>query len=656
MTDVKTEIKRFFNIRWKLLLYDLVLFVVSAFLLVILYQKSKQLTSSDIIINCSLACFSIILCRLVGNIYRQIWRYGGIECYLKLLVSDLVGGVLYVCLSNILTFVVDFHKLTFGRSVALICFNCILALAMRMVYRYTYKCATKYTLKGRILIFLLKILAPNVELDNKDNSTKIKVAIVGAGSSGTSLAEELIDNANSAYIPRLFIDQSNLKIGREIYGIPVYSSDQVSVELLKRYKIQEVIIALPNCGPDNKKRLYEKYKSIGCKVKIYDYPVMQSANGKRQLREFDIEDLLFREPIEISDDRTKNYYKDKIILITGGGGSIGSELCRQLAKMKPRKIIILDIYENGVYDVQQELKFKYGNNLDLQVEIASITNKTAMARVFETYHPQIVINAAAHKHVPLMEHNCIEAIENNIFGTKIVLELCEEYGTQRFMMVSTDKAVNPTNVMGATKRMCEMIALSFAKKGNVKCSCTRFGNVLGSAGSVIPLFKKQIAAGGPITITDKRIIRYFMTIPEASQLVLQSGAIADNGELFVLDMGKQVKILELAENMIKLSGVSGIEIVETGLRPGEKLYEELLVQSETLSKTENSLIFIEKDDPIDYSEIEHKLQILKDACETGDSDIAREALRSVVPTFVRPEQINNASELEGTLKLNSKAI
>lgn len=656
MADIKTEVKRFFNIRWTLVLYDLMLFVISAFLLVILYHRYQQLTATDIIVNCLIEGFSIILCRFLGNIYRQIWRYGGIECYIKLLLSDLVGGVLYLCASNILTFVIDFQKLTFARSVALICFNTILALAMRMMYRYSYKCANNYTFFGKILYCLLKVFAPGVEVDDKNNSTKIKVAIVGAGTSGTSLAEELMNNMNSAYVPRLFIDQSNSKIGREIFGIPVYSATQVTVELLMHYKIQEVVIALPNSDPDNKKRLYEKYKDMGCKVKIYDYPVMQSANGKRQLREFDIEDLLFREPIEISDDRTKNYYKDKVILITGGGGSIGSELCRQLAKMHPRRIIILDIYENGVYEVQQELKFKYGDNLDLLVEIASITNKTAMARVFEAYHPQIVINAAAHKHVPLMEHNCIEAIENNVFGTKIVLELCEEYGTQRFMMVSTDKAVNPTNVMGATKRMCEMIALSFAKKGNVKCSCTRFGNVLGSAGSVIPLFKKQIAAGGPITITDKRIIRYFMTIPEASQLVLQSGAIADNGELFVLDMGKQVKILELAENMIKLSGVSGIEIVETGLRPGEKLYEELLVQSETLSKTENSLIFIEKDDPIDYSEIEKKLEILANACKTGDSDAAREALRTVVPTFIRPEQVNNSNELETTLESNSKAM
>lgn len=656
MADIKTEAKRFFSIRWTLVLYDVMLFVVSAFLLVVLYHKYQKLTVADILINSALACFSIILCRLFGNIYRQIWRYGGIEGYMKLLAADLVGGILYICLSRIMTYAVDFTRLTFARSVALICFNTVLTLAMRMLYRYAYKCANNYTFKGKILYALLKVFAHGVEPDNKDNSTKIKVAIVGAGSSGTSLAEELMNNINAAYLPRLFIDQSDTKIGREIFGIPVYSADQVSVELLKHYKIQEVIIALPNTTPENKKRLYETYKSVGCKVKIYDYPVMQSANGKRQLREFDIEDLLFREPIEMSDKKTKRYYEGKTILITGGGGSIGSELCRQLAKLNPKKIIILDIYENGVYDVQQELKFKYGDKLDLQVEIASITNKVSMARVFETYHPDIVINAAAHKHVPLMEHNCIEAIENNIFGTKTVLELCEEYGTGRFMMVSTDKAVNPTNVMGATKRMCEMTALSFARKSNVKCSCTRFGNVLGSAGSVIPLFKRQIAAGGPITITDKRIIRYFMTIPEASQLVLQSGAIAKNGELFVLDMGKQVKIIELAESMIKLSGAQGIEIVETGLRPGEKLYEELLVKSETLSKTDNKLIFIEKDEPLDYSEIEKKFEVLKEACATGDDDAAREALRSVVPTFVRPEQINNASELEHTLKKNSKAV
>ena len=382
------------------------------------------------------------------------------------------------------------------------------------------------------------------------------------------------------------------------------------------------------------------YKNAGYKVKVYDYPTLYTAGSKRNLREFDIEELLFRKPLAVTNEATNAYYKNKVILITGGGGSIGSELCRQLAKMEPRLIVILDIYENGAYDVQQELKIAYGNDLNLQIEICSITHKKALEKVFKKYHPQIVINAAAHKHVPLMEHNCVEAIYNNVFGTKNLIELCEKYEAQRFMMVSTDKAVNPTNVMGATKRMCEMMVQSASTYGKVKYSATRFGNVLGSAGSVIPLFKRQIAKGGPVTLTDKRIIRYFMTIPEASQLVLQSGAMANNGELFVLDMGQPVKILDLAQNMIKLSGAHDIEIVETGLRPGEKLYEELLINSQTLTKTDNDLIFIEKDTPLKKEEIDEKLEVLRNAIESEDDNDAREALRSVVPTFRRPEEIN----------------
>lgn len=335
---------------------------------------------------------------------------------------------------------------------------------------------------------------------------------------------------------------------------------------MKQLGIQEVVFAISYLEEDKKKRMYDYYKKAGYKIKVYDYPIMQTVGRKRHLREFDVEELLFRKPIVVSDERTNAYYKNKVVLITGGGGSIGSELCRQLAKMQPEKIIILDIYENGAYDVQQELKIAYGNKLDLQIEICSITHKKALRQVFEKYRPQIIINAAAHKHVPLMEHNCVEAVYNNVFGTKNLIELCEEYQAERFMMVSTDKAVNPTNVMGATKRMCEMMVQSASTFGKVKYSSTRFGNVLGSAGSVIPLFKRQIANGGPVTLTDKRIIRYFMTIPEASQLVLASGAMAKNGELFVLDMGQPVKILDLAENMIRLSGVHGVEIVETGLR------------------------------------------------------------------------------------------
>ena len=388
-----------------------------------------------------------------------------------------------------------------------------------------------------------------------------------------------------------------------------------------------------------KKALYEYYKNSGYKIKVYD-SLSTYDDVKCHLREFDIEELLFRKPHVISDERTNKYYKNKVVLITGGGGSIGSELCRQLALMRPKKIIILDIYENGAYNLQQELKIIYGDSLDLQIEICSITNRNALRTVFERHHPQIIINAAAHKHVPLMEHNCIEAIYNNVFGTLNLVEFCEEYEVERFILISTDKAVNPTNVMGATKRMCEMIVQSASIYGKAKYSATRFGNVLGSAGSVIPLFKRQIANGGPVTLTDKRITRYFMTIPEASQLVLQSGAVANNGELFALDMGQPVKILDLAENMIRLSGVPGVKIIETGLRPGEKLYEELLTNKEELVKTDNSLIFIEKDQPLSKEAIYNKIQMLRDACNTGNDITAKEALRSVVPTFRRPEEVN----------------
>lgn len=508
-----------------------------------------------------------------------------------------------------------------------------------MMYRYAYKCGNRETTKGKILSALLHMFS-GIEAENEKEVQKIKVAIIGAGRVGVSLAEELINNEETAYIPRCFIDISKEKVGREIHGIPVWSENEATFNRLGEFEVQEIIFAIPSMDADKKKALYEYYKNAGYKLKVYDYPTMYTAGGKRHLREFDIEELLFRKQLVVSDERTNAYYKDKVVLITGGGGSIGSELCRQLAKMNPRKIIILDIYENGAYDVQQELKIAYGDCLDLQIEICSITNRKALEKVFEKYHPQIIINAAAHKHVPLMEHNCVEAIYNNVFGTQNLVELCEKFGTERFMMVSTDKAVNPTNVMGATKRMCEMIVQSASTHGKVKYSATRFGNVLGSAGSVIPLFKRQIANGGPVTVTDKRIIRYFMTIPEASQLVLQSGAIANNGELFVLDMGQPVKIMDLAENMIRLSGVQGIEIVETGLRPGEKLYEELLVKTEELDKTDNSMIFIERDSALSKEEIYKKIDVLRDACNTGDDMIAKEALRSVVPTFQKPEDVN----------------
>ncbi|MDE6469721.1 MAG: polysaccharide biosynthesis protein [Eubacterium sp.] len=644
------RLKSILNIKWMMVLYDIILFIVTDTLLLKIYKQYLALEPRDIVINSFFALACIIAFRFIGNIYVQIWRYGGIQCYIRLLITDSIAALAFFALEYGLEDLLHLHRFSFSVMFALMSFNCLLALGMRMIYRYCFKCGNETTIRGKMMRVLLKIFAPGVEVKKQEDIHKIYVAIVGAGTVGVSLAEELLTNNNSAYIPRCFFDISDSKVGREIHGMPVYQAKKNTDELLKRHRAKEIILALPP-SVKNRRELYEYYKQFGCKIKMYDYPILQNADSKRQLREFDIEDLLFREQIEVSDESTKRYYENKVILITGGGGSIGSELCRQLAKMSPKQIIILDIYENGVYDVQQELKFKYKDKLDLRVEIASITDKDAMNAVFDTYHPQIVINAAAHKHVPLMEHNCIEAIKNNVFGTKIVLETCEKFGTERFMMVSTDKAVNPTNVMGATKRMCEMIAQGYSTRGNVKCSCTRFGNVLGSAGSVIPLFKRQIAAGGPVTLTDKRIIRYFMTIPEASQLVLQSGAMAKNGELFVLDMGQPVKIYDLAQNMINLSGIQGVEIIETGLRPGEKLYEELLVKTENLDTTDNELIFIERENPISFEEIEEKLSVLRQAVDSKNGHIAREALRSVVPTFKRPEEVNKDAQNSMEMKI-----
>ena len=639
------------NIRWMLVVYDLIVYAVVAVILLVLYGGMDKLSTTGILQQVCLSVLCLFGARMIGNIYGQVWRYGGIQCYIRLLATDSIAFLIYLCLELLL----PIPKITFARMLSLISLNLLAALAMRMMYRYAYKCENQENLRGKILAKLLYMVT-GLESGCDKEVKKIKVAIIGAGRVGVSLAEELLNNEESAYIPRCFIDIAKEKVGREIHDIPVYSEDEATFAKLGELEVQEIIFAIPSMETGKKKELYDYYKAAGYKLKVYDYPTMYAAGGKRHLREFDIEELLFRKPIVVADERTNAYYKDKVVLITGGGGSIGSELCRQLAKMNPKKIIILDIYENGAYDVQQELKIAYGNRLDLQIEICSITHKKALKRVFDKYHPQIIINVAAHKHVPLMEHNCIEAIYNNVFGTKNLVELCEEYHAERFMMVSTDKAVNPTNVMGATKRMCEMIVQSASTHGTVKYSATRFGNVLGSAGSVIPLFKRQIANGGPVTVTDKRIIRYFMTIPEASQLVLQSGAIANNGELFVLDMGQPVKIMDLADNMIRLSGVQGISVIETGLRPGEKLFEELLVKTEDLDKTSNSMIFIERDTPLSAEEIDKKLEILKKACEQDDDLVAKEALRSVVPTFKRPEDVNKEVTVEKSKKKHKNAI
>ena len=470
---------------------------------------------------------------------------------------------------------------------------------------------------------------------------KKETLIVGAGSAGKTIVKELLYSDIVSNTPVAFVDDDVTKIGTEFKGVKVVGTTEDIPAIVDEFAVKEIFICMPSVEKGIVNRIYTLCRQTKCKVKILPglSQIINSDTGlSYSVRDVEIDDLLGRTPRTIIDEKVSAYYRDKVVMITGGGGSIGSELCRQVAKMSPKRIIVVDVYENCAYDIQQELKFEYGNKLDVQIEIVSICNRSALERVFRQCAPNIVIMAAAHKHVPLMEHNVIEAVENNVFGSLNTIELAEKYHADRVHLVSTDKAVNPTNIMGATKRLCEMMVQTHASRGShTTFSATRFGNVLGSAGSVIPLFKKQIEKGGPLTVTDFRIIRYFMTIPEAAQLVLKSASMAQNGELFVLDMGEPVKIKTLAENMIRLSGFEpgqDIQIVEIGLRPGEKLYEELLIKTEELDTTEDSMIFIERDKPLSETALREKLNHLRQGVDSGDDAYMRSVVIEEVPTFL----------------------
>lgn len=635
------------NIRWSLVGYDILMYLVVYLFVYIIYGPMVQRDHVMGAFYATIAILCVLAFRMLLHCYEFVLRYGGVHIYLRLILADALGILCYFPVKFIIGM-----PLSSQRWLILLMMNMLGALAMRLIYRYCFRYGTLPNKKGALLRSILGLFIGKefmVKTLGKPSVSKVRIAILGAGRLGAVLADELLTNDSASYRPVCFIDVDSAKQGREIMGLPVIPEGSRGFDSLKDHGVQQIVFAITELSDEKRDFLVKLYREQGYKIKVYDFPMADAAkHGKRSLRDFDVEELLFRKQIIVNSEATAAYYKGKTVLVTGGGGSIGSELCRQLAKMEPKTIVALDIYENGVYDLQQELKLLYGNAVDFHPEIASICSETAMTRIFEEYHPEIVINAAAHKHVPLMEKNCIEAVENNVFGSVNIINLSEKYGVERFMTVSTDKAVNPTNVMGATKRMCEIIEEAHSVSGTkTTFSATRFGNVLGSAGSVIPLFKRQIANGGPVTITDKRIIRYFMTIPEASQLVLESGAMAKNGELFVLDMGQPVKIYDLAENMIKLSGLvpgKDIEIIETGLRPGEKLYEELLVESDTLTKTANELIFIEKDEPISMEDLEKRLALLRDAIAKNDDDYMREVMHIVVPTFKTPEEVNKEAE------------
>ena len=484
----------------------------------------------------------------------------------------------------------------------------------------------------------LRLIYRALRRKRADRSTaeKKRTMLIGGGQAGAMVLREFRYSAHSENKVVCVIDDDRSKWGSFIQGVKIVGGKESIVSAAEKYNVEEIILAIPSASRRQKLDILEICHATGCKLRTLP-GLYQLANGEvsiQKIREVDIEDLLGRDIVKIDLNEVAGYIKDKVVLVTGGGGSIGSELCRQAATQKPKTLIIFDIYENNAYELQMELRRQHPE-LDLVVLIGSVRDKDRVDYVFDKYRPDIVCHAAAHKHVPLMEDSPLEAIKNNVFGTYNVAEAADRYGARRMILVSTDKAVNPTNVMGASKRICEMVVQMWNGRSKTEYVAVRFGNVLGSAGSVIPLFRRQIKEGGPVTVTDKNVIRYFMTIPEAVQLIFQAGAYAKGGEIFVLDMGEPVRIDDLARNMIRLSGLEpdlDIPIVYTGLRPGEKLYEELLLSGEGMQKTANDLIYIGGEAPFDEALLSEKLTELSELHE-GEEMLLRTKISELVPTY-----------------------
>ena len=495
----------------------------------------------------------------------------------------------------------------------------------------------------------LSYRALHVRRRGRERGTRRRTMIIGGGAAGAMVIREFLYSEHSENKVVCILDDDVSKVGSYLRGVRVVGTTAELKEMVQKYRIEEIVLAIPSAARAQRMKIVDLCQETPCRLRTLP-GLYQIANGEvsiQSLREVDIEDLLGRDIVRVNLHEVAGYITGKTVLVTGGGGSIGSELCRQAAAQDPKKLIIFDIYENNAYELELELRRKYPE-LDLLVLIGSVRDAERIDSVFSTYRPDVVCHAAAHKHVPLMETSPFEAIKNNVFGTRNVAQAAGMYGVQRFILISTDKAVNPTNVMGASKRMCEMIVQMMNERSRTEYVAVRFGNVLGSAGSVIPLFRRQIAEGGPVTVTDKRIIRYFMTIPEAVQLIFQAGAYARGGEIFVLDMGDPVRIDDLARNMIRLSGLEpdvDIPVVYTGLRPGEKLYEELLMSGEGMEKTKNDLIYIGHEMPFDHTLFEEQLEQLHQLSEPdGTNDILRRVVREIVPTYHDPQDDITAKE------------
>lgn len=545
------------------------------------------------------------------RMYHSLWQYASIAELYKIVEACVVAELAHLCVTSFMGWMLP-RSCYFTSGVFLI----VAMSASRFMYRLLRQLINEY----------------------RHTSEQLKIMIIGAGEATSVLMREI---SNSRYLDNskvvCIIDDDLGKVGKYIRGVKIVGTRDHIKEYARYYDIDEIIFAIPSASTKDKREILNICKETSCNLKILPgvYQMVDGEINIKDLRNVDVLDLLGRDPVKVDIESIMGYVKDKTVLVTGGGGSIGSELCRQLVSHKPKCLVIFDIYENNAYDIQQELKIKYPD-ANVVTLIGSIRNTSRLESVFEQYKPDIVYHAAAHKHVPLMEVSPNEAIKNNVVGTWNVAKMADKYGVKKFVMISTDKAVNPTNVMGATKRICEMIIQSFNEKSKTDFVAVRFGNVLGSNGSVIPLFKRQIEAGGPVTVTHPDIIRYFMTIPEAVSLVLQAGAYAKGGEIFILDMGDPVKIDDLAKNLIRLSGYTlgvDMEIKYTGLRPGEKLYEELLMNEEGMQDTDNKLIHIGRPIEFDKEHFYEKLEELKEMAYAEDSADIRKKIMEVVDTY-----------------------
>ncbi|WP_139906070.1 polysaccharide biosynthesis protein [Clostridium thermarum] len=564
------------------------------------------------------------------KLYKSLWIYAGID---EFLLS--IGGCIAASTLVTLYELVAGFKLPFKMSLLNAMINVVLIVGFRMSFR----------IYRRLII----------QFGNLNKKDFKKVLIVGAGSAGVITINEMKKRPEMKYLPVGFIDDNLQKIGKIVAGVKVLDSTRNIKKIAREKQVEEIIITIPSLDVEGKRKLIELCKETGCKVKLLPslHELIDEKVTLNHIREVEVEDLLGREPVTLDTDGIKEYIIGKTVLVTGGGGSIGSELCRQIIKFYPKQLLIIDSYENNAYDLYNEIIFK-NKSVNIKVIITNVTDKKRLEKIFTEFKPNLVFHAAAHKHVPLMEDNPTEAIKNNVFGTFNVAECADKYGAEKFVLISTDKAVNPTNIMGASKRICEMIVQAMDTKSATEFVAVRFGNVLGSNGSVIPLFKRQIAQGGPVTVTNKYITRYFMTITEAAQLVLQAGAYAEGGEIFVLDMGKAVKIYDLACDLIRLSGFEphkDIKIEVTGLRPGEKLYEELLLAEEGLNETRHKKIFIGRPTFNNLEVLKKGFDELRFIIEQGSREDLFRKVEELVPTYRRyPEHSERTEELAATLK------